>query len=53
MTILFTDDGSGSIKDNLVDELDYVLVPRESWFLLVQWYGTVDQNTAIARQVSS
>jgi hypothetical protein len=52
MTILFTEDGSGSIKDNLIDELDYVLVPSESWDLLVKWYGTVDQNTAIARQVS-
>lgn len=51
-TILFTDDGSGSIKENLVDELDYVLVPSESWDLLVQWYGTVDHNTAISRQVS-
>jgi hypothetical protein len=51
-TILFTDDGNGSIKDNLVDELNYVLVPSESWDLLVQWYGTVDQNTAISRQVS-
>jgi hypothetical protein len=51
-TILFTDDGSGSIKDGLIDELDYVLVPSESWDLLVKWYGTLDQNTAIARQVS-
>jgi hypothetical protein len=50
--ILFTDDGSGTIKENLIDELDYVLVPSESWDLLVQWYGTVDQNTAIPRQVS-
>ncbi|PNF33355.1 Ubiquitin carboxyl-terminal hydrolase 15 [Cryptotermes secundus] len=48
---LFNDDGSGSIKENLVDELDYVLVPSESWDLLVQWYGTVDHNTAISRQV--
>ncbi|KDR08685.1 Ubiquitin carboxyl-terminal hydrolase 4, partial [Zootermopsis nevadensis] len=48
---LFTDDGSGTIKENLVDELDYVLVPSESWDLLVQWYGTVDKNTAIPRQV--
>jgi hypothetical protein len=27
-------------------------VPSESWDLLVQWYGTVNQNTAISRQVS-
>jgi len=51
-TVFFTDDGSGTLKENLLDELDYVLVPSESWDLLVKWYGTVDQNTAIPRQVS-
>jgi len=50
--VFFTDDGSGTLKENLLDELDYVLVPSESWDLLVKWYGTVDQNTAIPRQVN-
>jgi hypothetical protein len=52
MTVLFTDGESGTLKENLLDELDYVLVPSESWDLLEKWYGTVDQNTAIPRQVS-
>jgi len=51
-TVFFTDDGSGTLKESLLDELDYVLVPSESWDLLVKWYSTVDQNTAIPRQVS-
>ena len=51
-TVFFTDDGNGTLKESLLDELDYVLVPSESWDLLVKWYGTVDQNTAIPRQVS-
>lgn len=51
-TVFFTGDGSGTLKESLLDELDYVLVPSESWDLLVKWYGTVDQNTAIPRQVS-
>ncbi|PSN47889.1 Ubiquitin carboxyl-terminal hydrolase 15 [Blattella germanica] len=50
-TSLFNEDGSGNIKENLVDELNYVLVPSESWELLSRWYGTIDEKTAIPRKV--
>ncbi|KAJ9583912.1 hypothetical protein L9F63_021744, partial [Diploptera punctata] len=46
---LFNEDGT--IRELLTDELDYVLVPEDAWDLLVKWYGTVNTNTAIPRQV--
>ncbi|XP_069693943.1 ubiquitin carboxyl-terminal hydrolase 15-like isoform X2 [Periplaneta americana] len=48
---LFSDEEHGIIRESLIDELDYVLVPTESWNLLVDWYGTVNSRTAISRQV--
>ncbi|KAJ9597759.1 hypothetical protein L9F63_011367 [Diploptera punctata] len=46
---LFNEDGS--IRELLTDGLDYVLVPKDAWELLVKWYGTINTNTAIPRQV--
>lgn len=47
----FLDDGSGEIKDHLIDELDYVLLPEEAWELLVKWYGLMEGQQVIARKV--
>ncbi|XP_035221338.1 ubiquitin carboxyl-terminal hydrolase 15-like, partial [Stegodyphus dumicola] len=48
---LLRDDGSGEIKDHLIDELDYVLLPEEAWNLLVKWYGLTEGQQPIARKV--
>lgn len=30
------------MKDHLIDELDYNLVPADGWHKLVQWYGIAE-----------
>ncbi|XP_051976317.1 ubiquitin carboxyl-terminal hydrolase 15-like isoform X1 [Xyrauchen texanus] len=39
------------IKEHLIDELDYILVPTEGWSKLVSWYGLTDGQEPIARKV--
>jgi hypothetical protein len=34
--------GDGSLKKHLIDELDYVLLPKEGWEFLLLKYGTVN-----------
>ncbi|XP_064607278.1 ubiquitin carboxyl-terminal hydrolase 15-like isoform X2 [Liolophura sinensis] len=46
---LFQDEGC-QLKEHLIDELDYVLVPTEAWNKLVSWYGMVDKQEAVCRQ---
>lgn len=41
-----------SLKEHLIDELDYVLVPTEAWNKLVAWYGCIDGQQPIVRKVS-
>lgn len=40
-----------AIKEHLIDELDYILVPTEGWNKLVSWYGVKEYQEAIARKV--
>uniref|UniRef100_A0A8B9J1N5 Ubiquitin carboxyl-terminal hydrolase n=1 Tax=Amazona collaria TaxID=241587 RepID=A0A8B9J1N5_9PSIT len=40
-----------SLKEHLIDELDYVLVPAEAWNKLVMWYGCMDGQQPIVRKV--
>ncbi|XP_010086020.1 PREDICTED: ubiquitin carboxyl-terminal hydrolase 4, partial [Pterocles gutturalis] len=40
-----------SLKEHLIDELDYVLVPTEAWSKLVTWYGCIDGQPPIVRKV--
>ncbi|KAK2915730.1 hypothetical protein Q8A67_000104 [Cirrhinus molitorella] len=39
------------IKEHLIDELDYILLPIEGWKKLVSWYGLKDEQEPIARKV--
>lgn len=39
------------LKDHLIDELDYVLVPTEAWNKLVSWYGCLEGQRPIVRKV--
>ncbi|XP_066207127.1 ubiquitin carboxyl-terminal hydrolase 4 isoform X2 [Saccopteryx leptura] len=48
---LFSDPESQTLKEHLIDELDYVLVPTEAWNKLLNWYGCVDGQQPIVRKV--
>nr|XP_006117683.1 ubiquitin carboxyl-terminal hydrolase 4 isoform X2 [Pelodiscus sinensis] len=48
---LFADPEIQILKEHLIDELDYVLVPTEAWNKLVSWYGCVDGQQPILRKV--
>ncbi|XP_064488064.1 ubiquitin carboxyl-terminal hydrolase 15-like isoform X2 [Ornithodoros turicata] len=48
---LLKGDKSGDIKDHLIDELDYVLVPQEAWDKLVAWYGVTPGQDPLPRKV--
>ena len=40
------------LKDHLMAELTYTLVPEEAWEKLVGWYGMADNSRPIARKVN-
>ncbi|XP_036850237.2 ubiquitin carboxyl-terminal hydrolase 4 isoform X4 [Manis javanica] len=48
---LFADTESQTLKEHLIDELDYVLVPAEAWNKLLTWYGCVEGQQPIVRKV--
>uniref|UniRef100_A0A671VQI5 Ubiquitin carboxyl-terminal hydrolase n=1 Tax=Sparus aurata TaxID=8175 RepID=A0A671VQI5_SPAAU len=47
---LFSDQDTQALKEHLIDELDYVLVPTEAWNKLVSWYGCLDGQRPIVRK---
>merc|ERR1719410_1448800 len=47
---LFKDDGS-DIRDHMIDEMDYVLVPEEAWEKLVDKFGISDGQQPVKRKV--
>ncbi|XP_072175057.1 ubiquitin carboxyl-terminal hydrolase 4-like [Diadema setosum] len=48
---IFVDGQVGTLKEHLIDELDYVLVPTEAWNLLTKWYGVVANQPPMPRKV--
>ncbi|MGH0149246.1 UNVERIFIED_CONTAM: hypothetical protein FKN15_055223 [Acipenser sinensis] len=44
------DGDSLSLKEHLIDELDYILVPTEGWNKLVSWYGLTENQEPVARK---
>ncbi|KAM4581904.1 uncharacterized protein V3H82_006025 isoform 2-T2 [Fundulus diaphanus] len=48
---LFSDQVTQALKEHLIDELDYVLVPTEAWNKLVSWYGCLEGQSPIVRKV--
>ncbi|XP_056001735.1 ubiquitin carboxyl-terminal hydrolase 15-like [Ostrea edulis] len=42
---------TGELKEHLIDELDYILLPKEGWEKIVQWYGIAEGQTPIERKV--
>ena len=45
--ILYTEGTKDQLKEHLIDELDYNLVPTEGWEKLVEWYGIVEGQVTI------
>ncbi|XP_052064365.1 uncharacterized protein LOC127704371 [Mytilus californianus] len=45
------DDYTGKLREHLIDELDYQLVPLNAWNILVSSYGLVDDQIPIERFV--
>lgn len=43
--------GGTTLKEHLIDELDYNLVPKDAWFKLVSWYGVISDEQALPRKV--
>ncbi|XP_061187744.1 ubiquitin carboxyl-terminal hydrolase 15-like isoform X2 [Saccostrea echinata] len=39
------------LKDHLIDELDYILLPKEGWEKIIQWYGLTQGQVPVARKV--
>uniref|UniRef100_A0A670JMQ3 Ubiquitin carboxyl-terminal hydrolase n=1 Tax=Podarcis muralis TaxID=64176 RepID=A0A670JMQ3_PODMU len=48
---LLKDGDCQSLKEHLIDELDYILLPTEGWNKLVSWYTLMDGQEPIARKV--
>ncbi|XP_064012715.1 ubiquitin carboxyl-terminal hydrolase 4 isoform X2 [Pogoniulus pusillus] len=48
---LFVDPETQTLKEHLIDDLDYILVPAEAWDKLVTWYGCIDGQQPIVRKV--
>ena len=40
-----------ALKEHLIDELDYNLVPKDGWCKLVSWYGVTSEEQALPRKV--
>ncbi|XP_035283172.1 ubiquitin carboxyl-terminal hydrolase 15-like isoform X2 [Anguilla anguilla] len=48
---LLKEDDVLALKEHLIDELDYILLPAEGWNKLISWYGLIDNQEPIARKV--
>uniref|UniRef100_A0A6Q2YT06 Ubiquitin carboxyl-terminal hydrolase n=1 Tax=Esox lucius TaxID=8010 RepID=A0A6Q2YT06_ESOLU len=51
MITIPTELDSYHLKERLVENEDFVLVPAEAWHKLLSWYGMVDDQPALARKV--
>ncbi|XP_051990792.1 E3 ubiquitin-protein ligase TRIM47-like isoform X2 [Xyrauchen texanus] len=48
---ILQDGDAFNIKEHLIDELDYILMPTDGWSKLVCWYGLTEGQEPIARKV--
>ncbi|XP_060594209.1 ubiquitin carboxyl-terminal hydrolase 15-like [Ruditapes philippinarum] len=44
-------EGTGKLKEHLIDDLDYKLVPEECWEMLLSWYGILGGQEPLPRKV--
>ena len=47
---LFNDEGT-DIRDHMIDELDYALVPDEAWDMIVKMFGVSEGQEPVKRKV--
>lgn len=45
------DNSSDSVRDHLMEELDYFLLPESAWAKLVSWYQLSQKSRPLARKV--
>ena len=43
----------GDLREHMIDELDYVLVPEEAWEIMLKKFGMQEGQSPVARKVSS
>ncbi|KAK2167839.1 hypothetical protein LSH36_23g05071 [Paralvinella palmiformis] len=48
---LFKESTCELLKEHLIDELDYMLLPEEAWQKLVGWYDIMEGQVPLARKV--
>ena len=51
LLLYILDTAEDGLKEDLMEELDYSLVPEEGWVKLVEWYGMAPGSRPIARKV--
>ena len=47
------DHASGTLKDHLMEELDYSLLPEPAWVKMLAWFDLSEGSHPIARCVQS
>lgn len=51
MLLLVLDLQSFHLKERLVENEDFLLVPADAWHMLQSWYGLVDGQPPLERKV--
>ncbi|XP_018417100.1 PREDICTED: ubiquitin carboxyl-terminal hydrolase 15 isoform X2 [Nanorana parkeri] len=51
LKVSFADTDAQSLKEHLIDELDYILLPTEGWNKLVSWYTLMENQEPVSRKV--
>ncbi|CAG0901325.1 unnamed protein product [Darwinula stevensoni] len=49
-SLLVEEDGE-ELRERLIEDLDFVMVLKDVWMMLVEWYGLVPNRQPIPRQV--
>ena len=49
--LITTDRARDVLKDHLMEELDYYLLPKPAWEKLLSWYGLSEGSRPIERSV--
>ena len=48
---LFVGDQPGQIRDHLIEDIDYVFLPKEAWDMLHSIYGITEGQEPIIRNI--
>jgi len=50
--LCFAEGSQEILKENLIDELEYMLVPEEAWKKLVEWYNVVEGQVSCTQSIA-